>query len=1506
MKKRRALLIGVPEYESDAIDDLPIVCTDIETLHASLEKSGFSVRSVGTDGIPQTGRSKVLQALRRECKEAQGVETLLLYFSGHGMHYRGKDYLIPSDAVLDDADFVEEYLVPTDLGDIIDQSGAETVIFFVDACREGVKLDFKASYLAGWSRGERRQALRRSFVLAFACGPGQVSQYVGGEEGFSLFSKALAEVLDPQHPACTLREVLDETQTRLNALMAEHGKQPQKIYCAYESAVEDDTSLRVICDGVTAAAAKGKTSDPWSEAALQSSLWKAEGTDENCPVVQLKQQVAKVLTACWQQWQAAIRTFPQDPWRDEGLPIRVLDSLELLVFRSDPPVELTAAETALVVAVPFVREAVLASSVVQAATANPLSLEETSSKTGFRSALDKVHQGQPRFVRKAQRLKEQGRIADKDAVMAWLMHQCLLRSLEVWQPESAGGYLSSDFITALDNASCCRSRLVKETLARKRLLEFARCMYADFERIDRDDRPDALQFRLTVGRYHEEQQIREKMLAYLLKLAGLLAIDGRTLSEVLVDHIGLADPLTPEEVNHTVSQARWNPSGRGRTLRITCNHPAIDLALGEYVEQANVVLTHVFRQVGEKQQEMEALAGLPTHLMPDGITPEKQDGVPVYQTPHVNFQLAHDEVRELLMGEQLYGDPTLAIRELYQNALDACRYREARLKYLKQTGQYQGLDEEWEGHIIFRQRTDGNGRVYIECEDNGIGMGIQHLSQCFARAGRRFADLPEFIEEQAEWLRCDPPIQLYPNSQFGVGVLSYFMLADEIEVETCRLERKGRPGKRLRVRIPGSSGLFRVQELGVGTNAGTRVRLYLNRTYHEGKPISCLETLRKLLWVAEFFTEVQQGGLRELWNPGQLRHPDLPQDCCLQVEKADLWWLAIDSDYSYRRQKSGCILADGLWTEESQSCVVINLRGNYYPKLTVDRKQIVQWDRQWVHEMLLSNCESLLDWSRLTLQWLWNLSNDWSQVAGKLVDTLVRKNASVKLGRWRNDKMEVPIAKVGCFEGDASLLEYWLLSEFSILIDMPFWMLPYRILLWEQYGCIQVSASSIKSLPGWIQAMVCPVPQPEDALALSMYLTKLGRRHPRYWYRRGDEDRIPAAHIILASFQLNEPVAKTLERLQRFTHLGLEVSQIDTESLGNLTATSEDLVAFSDNSEKEYLTASYSLEDDRASVAYVILTAERIGESIAATLKRLQRLAPLGLEVPNVEPQLLDSLSATPEDLVAFSQIPENQISAAQVVLVAERLSEPIVATLNRLERFAPLGLEVPNVEPHLLESLSTTPEDLIALSKNLDGKSPLPKNQISVTHLVRVAERLNEPIHKTLERLERFSLLGLEIPNVNPQLLDSLSITSEDLIALPEDFDGKSPWPKNQNLVTHLVRVAERLNEPIHKTFERLERFAPLGLKVPDIDLEALSSLISVRENLIAVSVGLDGRQPWLKGRIHPSRIILAALVLGEPLQTTLERFRRFAPMLELTLPQGEPESWELFVGKRDKNADL
>jgi hypothetical protein len=59
--------------------------------------------------------------------------------------------------------------------------------------------------------------------------------------------------------------------------------------------------------------------------------------------------------------------------------------------------------------------------------------------------------------------------------------------------------------------------------------------------------------------------------------------------------------------------------------------------------------------------------------------------MPAFDTPLLQFRLSDDKVRELLMRRQLYGEPDLAIREHYQNALDACRYRRTRRIYLDQT-----------------------------------------------------------------------------------------------------------------------------------------------------------------------------------------------------------------------------------------------------------------------------------------------------------------------------------------------------------------------------------------------------------------------------------------------------------------------------------------------------------------------------------------------------------------------------------------------------------------------------------------------------------------------------------------------------------------------------------------------------------------------------------------------------------------------------------------------------
>src|SRR4029078_7131942 len=131
-------------------------------------------------------------------------------------------------------------------------------------------------------------------------------------------------------------------------------------------------------------------------------------------------------------------------------------------------------------------------------------------------------------------------------------------------------------------------------------------------------------------------------------------------------------------------------------------------------------LDHLLTEIHDSEASdgtLAVLRTLPSRASADLVRPAEVQGKRLCDHAGTRFELAEDRVQELLMGEQLYGDPSLAIRELYQNALDACRYREARTEYLRRTTHF---DDGWAGRIRFEQGVDEAGRPFLDCVDNGI------------------------------------------------------------------------------------------------------------------------------------------------------------------------------------------------------------------------------------------------------------------------------------------------------------------------------------------------------------------------------------------------------------------------------------------------------------------------------------------------------------------------------------------------------------------------------------------------------------------------------------------------------------------------------------------------------------------------------------------------------------------------------------------------------------------
>lgn len=180
--------------------------------------------------------------------------------------------------------------------------------------------------------------------------------------------------------------------------------------------------------------------------------------------------------------------------------------------------------------------------------------------------------------------------------------------------------------------------------------------------------------------------------------------------------------------------------------------------------------------------------------------------------PNMKFTLDQVKIIELLMGIGLYKDQYLCLRELYQNALDACRCALANKDIT-------------EGRIEFGINEGRDGRKYLYCLDNGIGMTKDIIERYFLKIGNSFYKSNEFQEKQALW-----NTDFKPTSQFGIGILSCFMLGNEIEV--CTKSSYSKQDEYISFMINGPHELFYYRYMEdadreVIGNSGTLIKIYL-------------------------------------------------------------------------------------------------------------------------------------------------------------------------------------------------------------------------------------------------------------------------------------------------------------------------------------------------------------------------------------------------------------------------------------------------------------------------------------------------------------------------------------------------------------------------------------------------------------------------------------------------------------------------------------------------------
>lgn len=274
---------------------------------------------------------------------------------------------------------------------------------------------------------------------------------------------------------------------------------------------------------------------------------------------------------------------------------------------------------------------------------------------------------------------------------------------------------------------------------------------------------------------NEDDSLNLPFVGVILRLSDLLDFDGKRTPSVLFSHLTVRNPISLKEWQKHRSINAWSISPNNIVFSAICKHPAIEASIRKFCDLIDNELKNCNIILSKTSSDYKYRIDLPTYVNRDKIHAEINllTGEPIYIYHDTCFHLSKNQVVDLLMGTKLYGNPEVALRELIQNSIDACLLSEA-------------LHQKWgvsyQPSITVKYYTKDK-EDYLEVIDNGIGMNQEIIDKYYSKIGSSYYKSRDFFDLQA-----NSNLDFKPISRFGIGILSCFMVADSMEVETKRLK----------------------------------------------------------------------------------------------------------------------------------------------------------------------------------------------------------------------------------------------------------------------------------------------------------------------------------------------------------------------------------------------------------------------------------------------------------------------------------------------------------------------------------------------------------------------------------------------------------------------------------------------------------------------------------------------------------------------------------------------
>jgi len=140
-----------------------------------------------------------------------------------------------------------------------------------------------------------------------------------------------------------------------------------------------------------------------------------------------------------------------------------------------------------------------------------------------------------------------------------------------------------------------------------------------------------------------------------------------------------------------------------------------------------------------------------------------------FEKRQFEFILDQPKILDLLVGHTLYNDSTVVLRELSQNSLDAVRLQ--KYIYSQKCDKYK-----FEPEVIVNWDSKEKKLVFT---DNGTGMNLEIIQNHLLKVGSSRYQDENFIKKYPDFS---------PISRYGIGLLTCFLIANDIDIITKSYE----------------------------------------------------------------------------------------------------------------------------------------------------------------------------------------------------------------------------------------------------------------------------------------------------------------------------------------------------------------------------------------------------------------------------------------------------------------------------------------------------------------------------------------------------------------------------------------------------------------------------------------------------------------------------------------------------------------------------------------------